>query len=404
MALRQHQMLDEFWTCFRWQPSRFTDRVLPENVLKELYRRTFDEALSDHIRTYPFDELMRQFAQRFRWYTLTKDGAPFSIHNVYKKFSRYVSSHLRDREEIDLVHAYEDGALEIFRAARKEGIFCLYELPIAYWRYKYDLLSEEKALQPEWASTLSSLHVPEWLQARKDEELELADAVVVPSSFVRDSVVRYFPQYASKIRVCAYGAPQVDTTIRISRPKGKIKVLFVGSIGQRKGASYMFEIFEKIAPFAEITIIGNPMNFQFERGKQLCNQYRYLGSVPHETVLKEMRSHDVFLLPTLCEGQALVNLEAMGAGMTVITTPNSGATDFIENGKDGYIIPIREVEQAVSLIQELHQQPETLKRVCINARRKAKEFSWDNYQHRYISMLHTLQAGSLLSGYNSAFR
>jgi glycosyltransferase involved in cell wall biosynthesis len=54
-----------------------------------------------------------------------------------------------------------------------------------------------------------------------------------------------------------------------------------------------------------------------------------------------MQQNDVLVLPTLYEGLALVLLEAMACGLTVITTPHSGLTGLINDGMEGFIVPIR---------------------------------------------------------------
>ncbi len=386
-ALSSDKRLAEFWTCLHWTPNAVSKLFLPKSLTRELDRRSFDESLHNHIKTFPYYEIGRQAAQKLKFNKLINEDATFSIHSVYKTFTSHVAKKITANAKVEIIHAYEDGALEIFKSAKKKGITCLYELPIAYWKYKYDLFTEENEINPEWADTIQSLYVPKWLQERKDEELMLADVIIVPSEFVKDSVLTYHPHLESKIHLCAYGAPESENTIREKGTHEKLKVLYVGSLGQRKGMSYLFDVFDAIKDIAEITIIGNQVNPEFEKGKELLSRYNYLGSVPNTRVLQEMRESDVFILPTLCEGQALVNLEAMGAGMTVITTPNSGATDFIENERDGILVPIRDADTIISKIQKLNKDRDYLKELCENAVVKAKEFSWENYQKRYLKIV-----------------
>ena len=53
-----------------------------------------------------------------------------------------------------VIHAYEDGALEIFIRAKELGIQCSYELPIVHWAKSRRLLAEEAERYPEWEPTL----------------------------------------------------------------------------------------------------------------------------------------------------------------------------------------------------------------------------------------------------------
>ena len=102
-----------------------------------------------------------------------------------------------------------DGALESFKAAKKEGVLCIYDLPIAYWETGRKLMQEEAERYPEWAETLGGgiRDSVEKLE-RKAQELELADVVVGPGSFVMDSL----PQWASKKLqiISPFGSPQVN--------------------------------------------------------------------------------------------------------------------------------------------------------------------------------------------------
>ena len=86
------------------------------------------------------------------------------------------------------VYCDEDGALETFRAAKAAGIVCCYDLPIAYWRTARRLLEEEAKRWPQWEPTLVGTRDSVAKCARKDAEMKMADLIVCPSKFVRDSL------------------------------------------------------------------------------------------------------------------------------------------------------------------------------------------------------------------------
>jgi glycosyltransferase involved in cell wall biosynthesis len=88
-------------------------------------------------------------------------------------------------------------------------------------------------------------------------------------------------------------------------------------------------------------------------------------------------------MPSLSEGFGLVSLEAMAAGLPVITTVNTNATDIIEDGIEGYIIPIRDTQAIVSALEKiLSLKEEEFIEMSKSARMKALDFTWDNYQLR----------------------
>ena len=54
-----------------------------------------------------------------------------------------------------------------------------------------------------------------------------------------------------------------------------------------------------------------------------------------------MHQHDALVLPSIVEGRALVQLEAVACGLPIIVTPNTGGDDLIEDGVTGHLVPIR---------------------------------------------------------------
>ena len=155
------------------------------------------------------------------------------------------------------IYAYEDGALASFRKARQLGLSTIYELPIGYWRCYRELMEEEKSLQPEWAVTLQGAADSDEKLRRKDEELALATDIVVPSEFVRGTLRKAGPLEA-RITVLPYGAPAVPSGVRIEKRtmRGKLKVLFVGGLSQRKGLSYLLQAVKRLHSGVELTLVG----------------------------------------------------------------------------------------------------------------------------------------------------
>jgi glycosyltransferase involved in cell wall biosynthesis len=87
----------------------------------------------------------------------------------------------------------------------------------------------------------------------------------------------------------------------------------------------------------------------------------------------------VFVFPSLFEGFGLTIGEALSQGMPVITTPNTGAPDIIQEGVEGFILPIRSVEAIAEKLQLLHNDRELLKYMSDAALAGAKRTSWDQY-------------------------
>jgi glycosyltransferase involved in cell wall biosynthesis len=384
LAFYERNMLDAFYTTLAWNSQSAWNRLLPASVSKELNRRAYPGIPMRLIHTSPFREACRLLSVKCQLKALyEKHNSHFSISRIYAHVDEWVAKAISARPPT-AVYAYASAALETFRAARKYGVKTIYELPTAYAQYRSDLFAEEAALQPDFADTIhESLVDPGWTH-RIDEELALADQVIVPSGFVRLTLPAGIP--GERVQVIPYGAPAVASGRPSRRSEGnrKLRVLYVGALTQGKGLSYLLEAIHKVEPTVEFTIIGSrlgtcrPLDAALQR-------YQWTPNVPHGDVLDAMESNDVLVLPTLLEGFALVVLEAMSRGMAVITTPNSGALDVITNGQDGFIVPIRSSDALAEKLSLLANDRELLKSVSESALRRAQECTWQSYRELLAS-------------------
>ena len=111
----------------------------------------------------------------------------------------------------------------------------------------------------------------------------------------------------------------------------------------------------------------------------------YLGQVPRSQIQEEFCRADLFVLPTLAEGMALVHLEAMACGVPVITTPNCGSV--VRDGIDGFIVPIRDAQALADRMQQLLEDRSLRARMGAAARERARDFTWQRYGERLLDAL-----------------
>ena len=389
-------MLGEFWTTVSWNSKSPVNRVLPRGLRDVLQRRAFPEAIRSHTRTVPVRESVRLLAGAIGIPSKHETGA-FSVDAVLRDLDRRVSERLRKidppspglrRAGVDSVYAYEDGALETFRRARERGFKRVYDLPIAYWQTSQRLLHEEAERYPDWESTLGATRDSEEKLSRKTEELELAQLVVCPSNFVLESL----PAKARAQKPCIvapFGSPDVDLTKASPKKSSRLRLLFAGAMTQRKGLADLFTAMKLVdSDQVELTVMGSllrPLNWYREQ----CN-FVYEPPRPHGEVLRLMQSCDVFVLPSIVEGRALVQQEAMACGLPVIATKNAGADDAIDNGQSGFLVPIRAPEAIAEKINWCVANRSLLAGMGIAARKRAAEFTWRNYGETILAAVRTL--------------
>ncbi len=380
-ALAEADLLGEFWTTINWQPETILDKAVPGRLRDMLHRRAYPQIVRQRIHSMPWREMARLLLGLANVSLFSKDerGA-LSIDSISRALDRKVAARIPHAEKFTAVYAYEDCALETFAAAMKRGLPRIYDLPIGYWRAAQRIFAEEAAREPEWAATLTGTRDSEEKLARKDEELRLAGCVIVASSFTKSTLAE--SPHESAVSVIPYGAPLVREGELLDRA-GKLRVLFAGSLGQRKGLSYALRAVEKIGrQHCELTLLGRKVVNGCRVLEEAVRRHRWLPSVNHSAVLREMREHDVVVLPSLFEGFGLVITEAMSQGTPVITTAHTAGPDIIEDGVDGFIVPIRSAEVIAQKLELLVTERSRFHSMRVAAREKARARPWQNYRRQ----------------------
>ena len=374
-ALDRHGLLDTFYTTLGVNTDGWLQKVLPSGYRAKLRKRAY-RVTSGRIVFHPLKELMRLAAKRA------------SIDEVYIDLDAFVAKRIsRAGKKLTGVYCYEDGALETFRAAKTAGLRCCYDLPIAYWETSQRLLWEEAERRPAWEPTLVGTRDSQAKLQRKTTELELADVIFCASKFVYDSL----PARARETKRCVlaeFGSPKVslhDGGRPAEDARRPLRMLFAGSMTQRKGLADLFDAVKLLKRAeVELIVLGTPIA-PLEFYKNEFPHFRHEGPRPHGQVLELMRTCDVFCLPSLVEGRALVQQEALSCGLPLIVTPNAGGEDLIEEGRTGFLVPIRAPEKIAEKIAWFADHRDALPVMRDAARRKAAEYTWERYGEKIIA-------------------
>ena len=384
MALEQARMLAGFHTTIAWRTGSALDRLLPGGLRAELARRSYPEIPQSAIHAHPWREMMRLAAIRRRWDSLIRhEAGRFSFDAVSRALERQVAAQIRRGAALDAVYAYDACALDVFEAAKGRGVRCIFDLPIGHYRVAQRIFAEERELRPEWATTLSGIRDSSEKLARKDRELALADSILVASSFTAETLKAYPGTISAPVHRIGYGAPAVGDARMATKREDPLRVLFVGQMGQRKGLAYLIDAMDRVGAPARLTLLGRPVAVPPVL-KRAFERHRWIESAPHGEVLRLMREHDVLVLPSLFEGFGLVILEAMAQGTAVIATPHTAAPDLFDDGRDGFIVPIRSADAIAARLTELAEDRGLLAEVSQAARQKAASFRWEEYQDRLV--------------------
>ena len=304
---------------------------------------------------------------------------PWSVDAVYAALDRAAA---RSLDGASGVYAYEDGALATFRAARARGLPRFYELPIAYFETVQRILREEAERLPPWAPTLGAPDDSPAKLARKAEECALASLVICPSAFVQSSLPPGLPSI-----VAEFGSPAPPAALAPFRASGPLRLLFAGAMSQRKGLADLFAALRLLnRPDIELVVMGAPIA-PMEFYRRDYPNFRHEPPRPHAQVLALMETCDLLVLPSLVEGRALVQQEALSRGLPLIVTPNAGGGDLILPGVTGWLIPPRDPPALAERLAELADHRAALEPMRAAAQRQAASLSWSRYAAKIIAAI-----------------
>jgi alpha-maltose-1-phosphate synthase len=234
---------------------------------------------------------------------------------------------------------------------------------------------------------------------RELREYEISNAITVPSRFAERSFSTHnFP--SGKVRRISYGVNLANFYPTASPAPNRFDVLFVGSLCLRKGLPYLLKAFSKFShPHKRLTLVGSqtPETIYFSKLLSQDN-VRVLGHVPHLKLKDVMSRSHAMVLPSVEEGLALVMAETLACGCPVIATENTGAEDLFENGKEGFIVPIRSEAALSEKLQILADNPiqrETMSHAAVA--RGISQSGWTQYGDQYFDLLHELIQSPLAS-------
>jgi glycosyltransferase involved in cell wall biosynthesis len=380
-ALDGAGLLWRYVTTVGWSKHSSILAALPASLREKLSRRSYDLP-HYQIKLRPGREIVRLIALSLGLRGLTEHEKGWaSIDQVWQDLDGFAAAYVAQRQPgpgLRAVYAYEDCAAQLFEKAGELHLRRVYDLPIAYWETSQRLLQAEAARYPEWEPTLGATRDSKEKLARKTRELELAQVVICPSRFVFDSL----PENTRREKLCVvapFGSPAPPRSRRFDRPYGKLRFLFAGALSQRKGLADLFAAMKMLpAGDIELVVMGSlllPIQFYRER----FTRFIYEPPRPHAAVLRLMESCDVLVLPSIVEGRALVQQEAMACGLPLIVTRNAGGEDLIVEGETGFLVPAGDPKALAETMEWFLQNRKKLPGMREAARAKAAKLSWAAY-------------------------
>jgi glycosyltransferase involved in cell wall biosynthesis len=290
----------------------------------------------------------------------------------------------------DAFFSYNTGCLEILELLHQQEVLSVVA-QIDPARVEEELVREERDRWPGWES--SSPTIPESYYQRLAREWELCRVVMVNSLWSKAALIRQGVPEAKLIVVpLAFESPIPQTETAVI-PGKQLKVLWLGTVNLRKGFPYFLEAARLLQAFPVKFTVAGPVSVTREVTNSAPRNVKFLGGVSRELVPQIYEQAQVYVLPTISDGFALTQLEAMHYGLPVITTPHCGAV--VRDGVDGFIVPVRQPEKIAEKLMWLAEHPHSLHEMSRQAKARARDFSLRNFAHILFSELDRIAKASL---------
>ena len=281
------------------------------------------------------------------------------------------------RDKIDVVHAWPLGALETFRVAKSLGIPTLLERPNAHTRFAYEAVRRECERLDLTIPAGHEHAFDRQVLEREEAEYAIASKLLCPSDFVvRTFCDRGFEP--GRIARHQYGCDEaVFHPEPGPRPADRpFTVLFAGGCAPRKGLHFALGAWLQSAASENgaFLIAGDFMPGYREKLSPMLSHKSVHELGFSRDIAGIMRRCDVFLLPSVEEGSAIVTHEARASGCVLLVSEATGA--ICEHDRNALLHPVGDVQTLSRHLTLLEQNRDYLRNLREASLESAYEVSW----------------------------
>lgn len=304
---------------------------------------------------------------------------PISETFISFVFDGLVSSRLKKPSGQWIFHGWNGYCEKSLEKAKKLGGVTVVDRPCPHIDFQRKLEAEERSRLLGQKIVLKQNPVHE----KMAREYGVADYIFVPSRYSRQTFLD-LGLNEDKVKLLPLCNEKMTSPPTEPRSYKKLSVLCVGGNFYRKGIYYLLRAWQELGlKDAELVIKGEvPKEFRsLTVGRDLKIITSHLSD---EEMNKLYQSANLFVLPSVDDGFGMVVVEAMRTGLPVIVSSNVGAADSVENGKDGFIFPFRDIEALKEKIRYFHGNSEKLKTMGEAAILKSKNYTPEAYTDRVV--------------------
>jgi glycosyltransferase involved in cell wall biosynthesis len=239
--------------------------------------------------------------------------------------------------------------------------------------------------------------------------LRHADVILGVSDHITDPIRRRFPQFADRCRTVYNG-------VEVGAPPGPrsagehVTLLHVGRISPEKGHHVLVEALNDVVrdhPELRLVLVGeeavipldwavgisaDPMISDLERfygssyleqvkvlmSPELAERVEFTGRIEYDEAMQRYRRADLFVFPSFFESMGMPPVEAMAAGLPVVSSAVGGVVEIVQDGTTGVFVERGDPEALARALRDLIEDPERRARLgAAGYARAVEHFAWD---------------------------
>jgi len=214
-----------------------------------------------------------------------------------------------------------------------------------------------------------------------------ADKIIITSKKDQEFIINNFKINPEKIEVINN---YIDTNLFIKKENNidkKNKLVFVGRFNQQKNLFNLLDAVDNMD--VELNLIGSGEleNELKEKAQKIkIARINFLGNILNEKLGEELNKNEIFIFPSLYEGNPKALLEAMSVGLAILTTKVKGIREIVKHKENGYLVETNS-DSIKKGLEELLNNDELRNKISRNARKTIEEnFSFEKIIEKEINL------------------
>lgn len=213
---------------------------------------------------------------------------------------------------------------------------------------------------------------------------------ITVSNSAKNYIAQYFPyDYAvipNGVNIKTFAKPSILPPILSAE---FLNILFIGHAQfKRKGLRYLLEAYNLLKPHypqLRLIVAGAKWSGRKQPQTNFSKDVLYLDTVNDETLIKLYQTADIFCAPsTGNESFGIVLIEAMAAGIPIVTTNIQGYMNVVSDNQEALLVPPRNSQALADALEILINNPKLCQKLVVKAKERVQKFDWEHVTKQVI--------------------